>query len=162
MCRGARHLPALRSHAVGCHSDRPWRSGDDSQIFYFFNFLSREWGVGPDNSKCVLGSRDSKKLRRSRASKVAIRAGGLGWPSPATRNRPAGKIAPAPIPATTASSPPCRAARILEPDAARADCTHRSCLLRRGSALGAAAPRGNGAARCGRDPNAQTRPEIKI
>src|SRR5450755_4754865 len=27
------------------------------------------------------------------------------------------KIAPAPLPATTASSPPCRAARILEPDA---------------------------------------------
>jgi hypothetical protein len=74
---------------------------------------------------------------------VPIRTGGLGWPSPATRKRPPGiklKIAPAPIPATTGSSPPCGAARILEPDAARANCSLVVLAPDGGLDLGAAAP----------------------
>ncbi len=44
-----------------------WRPGCDLQIFFPI-FLSRERGMGPGNSKCVLGSRDSKKLRGSRTA----------------------------------------------------------------------------------------------
>jgi len=49
------------------HTDR--ERGQPVRIVLFPNFLSRERWVGPGNSKCVLGSRDSKSCRnRGRAS----------------------------------------------------------------------------------------------
>jgi hypothetical protein len=48
------------------------RPGVPVSISRFFSvFLSREGRVGPDNSECVLGSWNSKKLRGSRAASDA-------------------------------------------------------------------------------------------